>query len=528
MALRSLIGPALATATGCLAFLGCATFDIWPLAWVAFVPLLFATQSASPRRAFLLGWLAGTVANAGGFYWLTTLLMRFGGMGWAPAGVLFLLMVAYQGLHWGVFAYLLRRIRHSKPELPYALLAPVVMVALELLMPFIFDWYYAITQAWVIPVIQIADLTGPLGVTFLLMLSNGALFDFLATWIGHGGERPRVWPWRSAVASSAIIALALAYGLLRISSIDARRSQAKQVKVGVVQANIGIVQKGRARLAVPHHQLHLRASESLQRRGAELIVWPESSYPFVMNRDRQQDWPAGDPRRIMEGRIKVPLLFGALSYRPGDRYPYNTAYMMQPDGRITGSFDKNFLLVFGEYIPFYDKLPQFKKWFPAASHFNRGTEVATFDFDGYRLGPMICYEDILPAFGRRLAELRPHALVNITNDAWFGQTSEPYEHLALAVYRSVELRLDMVRAVNTGVSAFIDAVGRVTNKTRSVDPVVTPGVEPDELLGKIALLDGADTVYAKVGDLFGYLNLLATAYLVWAHLLARRRKTRRS
>jgi apolipoprotein N-acyltransferase len=164
-------------------------------------------------------------------------------------------------------------------------------------------------------------------------------------------------------------------------------------------------------------------------------------------------------------------------------------------------------MMFGEYIPFYEYFPQFKRIFPEASNFARGTTVTTFPFRNIRLAPMICYEDIIPSFGRKLMELKPHLMINMTNDAWFGKTSEPYEHLALAIYRSVEHRVELIRAVNTGVSVIIDATGRVVKKTESYDPVITPGVPPSSLLGEVALLEGGHTVYYYLGDWLGYLCL---------------------
>jgi apolipoprotein N-acyltransferase len=187
--------------------------------------------------------------------------------------------------------------------------------------------------------------------------------------------------------------------------------------------------------------------------------------------------------------------------------------MLDEQGNITGKFDKIFLLMFGEYIPGLETFPWIRKWLPAqAGHFARGKELTVFPFREWRIGPMICYEDILPSFGRKLAALRPHLLVNITNDAWFGDTSEPWEHLALSVYRSVELRTDLVRAVNTGVSAIVDAGGRVIRKTYAVDPKKDPR-GADKLIGQVAMMEGGHTVYAAIGDVFGILMVLATAGL---------------
>jgi apolipoprotein N-acyltransferase len=232
-------------------------------------------------------------------------------------------------------------------------------------------------------------------------------------------------------------------------------------------------------------------------------------------------------------------VFGAVTMASGprraraDRYPYNTALMMAPDGTIAGTFDKVFLMLFGEYIPFYDQIPWFTKLFPEASNFNRGTQPASFPVTlggrPYRLGPLICYEDIIPGFTRRVAALQPNLFVNITNDAWFGRTAEPHQHLALAVFRSVEHRLEMLRAVNTGVTAHIDAAGRVLQQTVSVDPAeVGPPPQPVTLLADVALLD-AGGLYRRVGDLFGLLCLatLVAAILTRGRWPGRRRQNSR-
>ena len=264
-------------------------------------------------------------------------------------------------------------------------------------------------------------------------------------------------------------------------------------------------------------ELYFSEGADLTQRGADVIVWPESSYPFAIDRDQPADLPPSHRARVRRG-FDTPLLFGTVTI--GDRrvepYPFNTALMLDAEGRFTARFDKNFLLVFGEYIPFYERMKWVQTLIPEASNFARGDSVTTFplevprlgDRGHVKLGPMICYEDIIPSFGRRLVAQRPNLLVNITNDAWFGATSEPYEHLALAVFRAVEHRLDLVRAVNTGVSAFVDATGRVYEKGPAVDPQLTPDVKPVALLQPMAVME-ASGPYGALGDLFGVLNLLA-------------------
>jgi apolipoprotein N-acyltransferase len=308
---------------------------------------------------------------------------------------------------------------------------------------------------------------------------------------------------------------------VRIHQVDVARAAAPKVKTGLVQANVGIFEKWDPVEFARLLDTHQRLSRDLTRAGAELVVWPESSYPYALPRSLAHDLPEGDRDRVREG-FATPLLFGALTRAspprsPADRYPYNTAFMMDADGNVTGAYDKVFLMMFGEYIPFYDSIPWFTQLVPEASNFSRGTEPASFPLRvrgrDYKLGPLICYEDILPSFTRRVAKLAPNALVNITNDAWFGRTAEPYEHLGLAVFRAVENRLELVRAVNTGVSAHVDAAGRVLARTDSVDPGETPDAPPVTLLVDLAMLDGGG-LYRHVGDSFAFACAVVLAALV--------------
>lgn len=524
------LGLGLSVLSGCMWFLACADFDIWPLAWFAMVPALIAIERApSLRRAVLYGWLTGTVANLGGFYWITGLLTRFASLPLLLGLLGLLLLALYQGTVFLLFAWVVRRLREHSAErlgqpLPMVLVAPLVMVTFELLVPFIFPWYLAITQAWVVPVIQIAELTGPLGVTALLLVVNGALYDVLV-------ERLPRRRWIPAASAAGLLAAALAFGLVRIGQIEARRAEAPSLRVGVVQGNIPFDEKGVARRELAARQLAglQQKSAELEARRAELILWTESSYPYHIPRDQPGDFDEHSPYKVRRG-FDAPLIFGAVTWERGepDKSPYNSALLLDEDGSFTARFDKIFLLVFGEYIPLYETFPWVRKMLPKqAGHFSRGEEVLTFPFekDGttYRLGPMICYEDIVPDFGRHLGVFHPHLLVNVTNDAWFGDTSEPWEHLALSVYRSVEMRTDLVRAVNTGVSAYVSATGEVYAETYAVDPKIDPrGV--DGIVEDVALMEGGHGLFIRYGDVFGFLCVAATAFLwlVWPRLPRRR------
>jgi apolipoprotein N-acyltransferase len=508
-----------------LLFLSVPTWGLWPLMWIALVPQIAVARSASThKRAFLYGWLTGTVANAVAFSWMDGLLERFGHMPTLEALPIMGLLVGYQGLAFALFSWTLRRVE-LRTKLPLVVIAPLLMVAIEIGMPQIFPYYLAISQAFVPIVIQIADITGPLGVTALMLAFNGAVFD--AWRLRDRGLRVA---GRGLAVVAALIVVDLVYGAVRLHQVDARRAAAPKVRTGVVQANVGILEKWDPHEFARLLATHQNESAQLAQAGAELIVWPESSYPYALRRPPnpfERDFPPDDPRRVRRG-FETPLLFGAVTRSSAEKYPYNTALMMNAAGEATAKYDKVFLMLFGEYIPFYDSIPWFTKVFPEASNFARGEDPASFPLQAgghdYKLGPLICYEDILPGFARRVAQLDPNAFINITNDAWFGRTAEPYQHLALAVFRSVEHRLEMIRAVNTGVSAHIDAGGRVVAQTESVDPAEQPPPTPKTLLVDLAMLPGGG-LYRHIGDLFGIACLGALVVFLFR---SRRPRSRRS
>jgi len=519
----------LAIASGLSCVLAAPRYNLWPLGYLVVVPLLWlAERPPTRRRAFLYGWFAGFVANATGFYWLTSLFTRYAALHFSLAMLALVLLSAYQGLVFALFAVIVRRIRGVSraklaAPLPMVLVAPLVMVSCELVVPFIFPWYLAITQAHVTPAIQIAELTGPLGVTALICAVGGAIYDLAANCRAGAGA-----------AGAVVLAAVLVFGFVRMHQIDDRRRNAPTLTIGLVQGNFPLEDPNRTyRSDLRMLDQLQRESAELQRRGAELIVWSEAIYPFPIERLAPQCDGSGctygrDFATRADGRIRhgfsVPLVFGALTGWEAEpkRDPYNSAFMMDRRGVFTGRYDKNFLLVGSEYIPGIKTFPWLLDILPqGAGNLSRGRGVVIFGLRHgnatYRLAPIICYEDIVPAFTRKVARLHPHLLVNMTNDTWFGDTNEPWQHLAASVFRAVELRTDMVRAVNSGVSAFIDANGRVVAHSYVVDPALEHH-SVDGLLGKVALLEGGHTVYAAVGDLFGYLCLLATLllWLVWS------------
>ena len=251
-------------------------------------------------------------------------------------------------------------------------------------------------------------------------------------------------------------------------------------------------------------------------------MWSEGSYPLALPRDFRKDFGPAMAAMIRRG-IASPLVVGTITYDRATDSAFNSVLMLDAQGAVTGRYDKVRLLAFGEYIPGIDFFPWIRNIIPAdAGKFTPGAGPVVLPLQGpsghsWGLGPVICYEDILSGFLRELGALHPNVLVNLTSDSWFGAGSEPWEHLALAVFATVELRTAMVRSVNSGVSALIDPNGRLLDKTYANDPYREPR-DADGILVSAPRMEGGHTFYAQFGDWFAYLCIIATLWLSLIHI----------
>ena len=504
-------------------------YTFWPLIWISHVPLLWVLKDKAPKQAFRWGLYAGTVINAGGYYWIATMLETFGGLPLWLGLVGLLLHSVWLGIIWALWAWGVNRIGNTT-RVPIEWSVPVVMVAAEFAVPRIFPAYMGNSQYLFPAVMQICDLFGITAVTFLIYRVNAVGFLWVRSLIEG---RPR--PVRATAVTVAMLAGTLIYGVVQMNRVDARMAEAPKLKIGMVEGDVGIFQTATKDQIKNHLLIQQNLSAELEAQGADLIVWPESAYRYGhLPKDAKQfppskaplvpDWGADQARRTPrrdrsapQRGFTTPLLFGSTSIAKSDTprwegdgpfVPYNTAWLLDRDGTVVGTYDKVFLLVFGEYVPLAKYFPQIYEMIPAAGNLEAGTRLEVIETDIFeqvkpaRLGILVCYEGLLPAFTRPLVtEGKPHVLINITNDDWFGKTAERYLHLALTVPRAIEHRLAFVRSTLTGVSVFVDANGRQIEMTRPDDP--------EAIIWDTPLMQSA-TVYQIIGDAFPWGCLLLT------------------
>ena len=493
----------LAALSGVLIFLGFAGFDQWPLAFVAWAPLLVAVRGQTPSFALKLGLVTGLILDVGGFYWLQTMLMTFSGFPPAVCAVFTGILCAYQGGRAGLFAWLLARAYERR--WPFAPLVFLAFAASESLYPVLFPWFLAGSVHMLPMAMQVAELGGPFLVSLVVLAPSVAIAEVVDA---KRVARPLA---PAAVAGPlSLVAVALLYGAVRLPQVKASMAEAESFKLGLVQGNLGLMQKRED----PAEGLrrHRRLTAELVKEGADLVVWSESAVTFPM--------PVDIAPRIMKermvGGLGVPVIAGAVLYERAKtqnerEHWFNVAIGTDESGTMTGRFDKTYLLAFGEYLPLGETFPVLYDVSPNTGHFTAGTSLAPLRIPvkgkERSITALICYEDILPGFARdAVKEGEPELIVNLTNDAWFGDTTEPWEHLALAKLRAVEHRRYLVRATNSGVSAIVDPTGAVVGHTKTY--------EAAKLLAEARFMKG-HTVFEALGLTPWYLAAAVTVALAF-------------
>jgi apolipoprotein N-acyltransferase len=485
----------LAALSSALYVLGYAGFDVWPLSLVALVPVLHAVERHVVRdaQAIAVGACFGALTQAAGYSWLLATLQDFSGLPLLACVLVFALLCLYQGGQLALFVWLLFRVRRAgRDALAFA---PLCYGAVELAYPMLFPSPFAGSLHAVPLLLQLAELGGPTLVSMLLVAVNAAVYAGVS---GQLGLRAR--PAHLLGATLTAAALACGYGALRMAQVDAQVTAAPKLKVGLVQANMGSWQKREDR--AEGRRRHLEQSMQLEHTARPaLLVWPETAlhYPIPANARSLSPWLRP---------LTTPVLLGALAHRaPNGRAElYNSAFLTDVDAGVLGRTDKVRLIPFAEHIPFGDRWPWLYDLSRGSGQLSAGGAPSALSLGSHRLAVLICYEDVLPGFVRDVvARTDPHLLVNISNDAWFGRSREPFIHLALAKLRAIEQRRYLVRAGNSGVSAVIDSAGRVVAQAAPFTRA--------NLAAQVALLGGT-TPFARAGDWPGWLALLITVYAV--------------
>jgi apolipoprotein N-acyltransferase len=467
------------------------------LAWFAFVPLLLAIGGKSPRWAFRLGFVSGLTAYVGLLYWLNIVMTTYGKLHWSVSFCLFLFLAAYLALYTGGVAFAVRRGEGAgiSPLVSF----PVVWVGLEYLRAYVltgFPWAsLGYSQYRTLPLIQIADITGVYGLSFLIAFANVVIFRIFRG-IARKGEG--AYPTLSAVILLCLLVATLGYGFHRLRTPE----RGETLRVALTQGNIPQDVKWDPAFQEKTVEVYERLSRQACVGGSDLVVWPESAAPFYL----QSDATYAPRIKALAAELKACMVVGSPALEADrDRIRYlNSAFLLAPSGELLGRSDKMHLVPFGEYVPLSRFLPFVNKLVAGIGDFSPGRAITPLDTGKGKIGVLICFEGIFPELARAYVREGSRLLVNITNDAWFGRSSAPYQHLSMIAFRAVENRVPLVRSANTGITAIIDSRGHI----RRMTPIFTETY----LNGEVRLGEG-ESFYTRFGDLFALACLAASAMI---------------
>ncbi len=524
------------------AFPNILRLEFGPLGFIVLVPLLFALgEAGSTRRAALIAFAYGIIGYPFFYHWLVYTMHVFGGMS-LPVSISVLLALVLLLSAFVAFFGAAYHLMTEKLGLSPLIAAPAAWVTAELMrahFPFGgFPWaLMAYSQYKALHLIQIAELTGPYGLSFIIVLMNAAVVVALRALLNGKAAGPGQWDDDGPGASRmkrvltplavglAPIALALIYGAVRIPMVDQAFQAQPEIKVGIVQANVDQGIKWSPEFFWKTMRDHMELTRRLLPQKPRLVMWPEAA---VTISNFNEQWARRTAVIDFLAKVDAYFLVGTLSRDPcgPGEYPpdpaagnycyFNSAYLLSPGGQeLLGRYDKMRLVPFSEYVPlsrlffFADAIAKGNTGGTTPGH-----QVRLFAIPEGLFGCVICYEVTFPHLVRRFVDQGAAFMTTITNDAWFGKTGAPYQHHTTVVFRAIENRVYFARSANTGISSIVDPVGRIVHQSAIYQPAAFTGiVKPSPL----------HAFYTRHGDVFAFivstLTLLACAY---ALILARK------
>jgi apolipoprotein N-acyltransferase len=473
-------------------------------------PAPASAAGSGSLRAIRLGLVTGMAYFVGTIYWTGGVMRQYGDLAPAVAWSLMLLLAAYLALYPALFALVVHRLT-TRLGMRALLMAPAVWVTTELGRGYLFTGFpwalLGYSQATVLPVAQLASVTGVYGLSALLVLVSAVLVLIVL-------ERSRLRWWAAATALAAVVATS-AWGSARLSD-DRLTREGVPYRVGLIQGNVSQDEKWNPQRAAGIVQAYVGRTRRAAAEGAQFVIWPESALPLSF----QDDPMVGDAIRQLAFQTRTTLLFGSdqIERTTPPRY-FNAAFLIEPSGTVAAVYRKMHLVPFGEYVPQKRLLFFAGPLVRAVSDFSEGERMVMLPVDGHPVSTAICYEVVYPDLGRRATLAGSQLLTTITNDAWFGYSSAPWQHFEMASLRAIEQGRYLARAANTGISGIVDPYGRVLARTALF--------EEASVVGEVRFLTG-QTVYARTGDLFAYACGLATLAALVVSRFVRQRRIRES
>ena len=544
----SLKNAGLAGLSGLMLTASFSPIDLNWIAWISLVPLLISLEDKSLLVAFKLGLFTGLSHYLTLIYWIVVVLSHYGNINFILSLVVMFLLALYLSLYIAFFSLILVSVKKNSLS---SFWGASIWVALEYARAHVmtgFPWcLLGYSQYLRLPLIQVSDIAGVYGISFVIVLVNFVIYhivsiafkkkalgrnDLQVRDYEHNGQRTRP-PCLSQPASSRragragnghslrvivieiiltsfLIGFTLLYGYHNLKEKADINSKARGLRAVIVQGNIDQSLKWNQDFQEKTLAIYKKLSKKFSDFKPQIIIWPETAVPFFFQDRSYLSKEVFKAAKITNSNI----LFGSPAYLKdkGKIFYHNRAYIISKN-RVFDYYDKVHLVPFGEYVPLKKYLPFVHRLVPAAGDFSPGKKIIPINAPDSQIGVLICFEAIFPDISRKHADQGAELLVNITNDAWFGHTSAPYQHLSMAVFRCVENALPMARAANTGISAFILANGKIVNKS---------GLYVREALKQEIKLKQNKTFYSQLGDIFAIMiSIIVIIRFFWILIIKR-------
>jgi apolipoprotein N-acyltransferase len=509
---------ALAILAGVLLALSFPRMNIAGFAWVAPGLMLFAARGGI---SFRLGYLAGITHYLVSLSWLLHIPVKFYPiLGWIA-------LAAYLALYPATWVWLCTKTRRDSTtwleRSAHALFCAAAWVALEMIVARLFSGFpwnlLGVSQHRMLPLIQIASVTGVYGVSFLVVWFSASLF--------HAGEAAFRSPaakhlWlREIAAPTLVTAVVFACGLRAIAS---HVTEMRSINIALVQPSIPQTMIWNSADADERFHELLKLSIAAVTNKPDLLIWPEAAVPKMVRNDRDTQLAITDLART--NHLWIIIGSDDFDFRGTNAIFFNSSFLVSPDGDLVSTYRKRRLVIFGEYVPLIDWLPFIKYLTPITGGFTAGEKPVTFELGthGPRTSVLICFEDTFPHYAREHATNDIDFLVNITNDGWFGESSAQWQHAANAAFRAVENGVPLVRCANNGVTCWIDSDGAMRDAGfDNPQDVYRAGFKIVTVPFPSAR---TTTFYNRHGDVFGWTCVIIVAAVV-APMLAGALKKRR-
>jgi len=492
----------LAFASGILLAVSFPTFDLHLLAWIALIPLFLSLRDQTVKKGFWLGGMSGLVFFAGTINWVENSVHFYGNIPLIPALFITLALCASLSVYMGLFGAAMAYVGKNNASL-FLVSAPALWITFELARAYTFfngfPWsLLGYSQYRVLSMIQMADITGVYGVSFLIVMVNAALAAVIVNRRHYAG----------IIAAAVVLVIVMGYGFMRLKT----QNSPDGLSISVIQGNIEQDKKWNVAYQTEVISTYKRLTLEAVKNRPDLVIWPETATPFYFGGANAADSALTADLKAFTAKNAVPLLFGSPTYEILPNriiHLRNSAFLISAQGTIDAVYHKFHLVPFGEYVPLKSLLFFVGKMVQAIGDFLQGDEYTVMTIPAHgssiKISTVICYEIIFPELVRQFVNNGAGIITTITNDAWFGRTAAPYQHFSMAVFRAVENRVPVARAANTGISGFIDAQGRILEAS---------SIFTEAHLTRTLAPGTKKTFYTRYGDLFAYACVIAALILL--------------